>query len=229
MGNVNANGFPSSVGTYLTSSQIYRFTNHDPLGAGGLVYGVPTWYDTGGAGFPVYNEAVAWGSGSGNLHSSLGRYDTPWFSGAPGRSQDLTNLIWMQAVYLGVTGAEGIASMLTWTAPAAGTYTFSGLFVPGYQSANGASAAIVDSLAQTHLGRAVLGSDDLNATPLSFEFTKTYSLGDVVQFQVGTDFKTGNAVGLQVNVIPEPSSSALLMAGLAALTLAKSKRRKGTE
>ena len=34
MGNVNGFGFPTSVGTYLTSSQIYRYSNQDPLSAG---------------------------------------------------------------------------------------------------------------------------------------------------------------------------------------------------
>ena len=57
--------------------------------------------------------------------------------------------------------------------------------------------AIVDSLAGTApLPRAVLANNSVT----NFSFTKAYTAGDGVQFQVGTDFKTGNAVGLQVDV-----------------------------
>jgi len=135
MGNVNANGFPATTGTFLSTSQMYRYSSYDPLSAGGPVYSTSGWAATGGAGFAYYSDNVAWGA-PGDLHSSLGSYPTPWFAGAPGLSQNLSNLIWMQSVWLGAGSAEGIASMLTWTAPATGEYSFSGLFVSGNQVGN---------------------------------------------------------------------------------------------
>ncbi len=210
MGNVNANGFPATTGTFLSTSQMYRYSSYDPLSVGGPVYSTSGWAATGGAGFASYGDNVAWGA-PGDLHSSLGSYPTPWFAGAPGLSQNLTNLIWMQSVWLGAPSAEGIASMLTWTAPETGDYSFSGLFVSGNQSGNGASAAIVDSLLGTApLARTVLA----NNSTQSFSFQKSYTAGDVVQFQVGSNFTTGNAVGLQVVITAVPEPSTLCLAGL---------------
>lgn len=205
MGNVNANGFPSTVGTYLTSGQIYKYSTVGPLSSDPTVYSVSGWADTGGQGFPNYVDNVAWGA-PGGLHSSLGSYSTPWFGGAPGLSQNLTNLIWMQSVWLGSGAAEGIASMLTWRAPQAGVYTFSGLFVSGDQSENSASVAIVDSRGATNLARTVL---DNNGTH-SIAFTASYAVGDVVQFQVGNNFTGGNAVGLQLNIVRAPSTNVIV-------------------
>lgn len=205
MGNVNGGGFPTTTGTFLSTSQIYKYSSVDPLGAGGPVYSTSSWTATGGAGFAAYSDNIPWGT-------SLGSFSSPWFDGAPGFSQSLTNLIWLQGNTIGNPSAEGIASVLTWKAPAAGEYTFTGLFVSGNQPLNGASIAIVDSQGGTNpLSRMVLA----NNSQQNFSFTKSYSLGDVVQFQVGSNFATGNAVGLQVAVVPEPSTLALAGLGLA--------------
>ncbi|MBU6151695.1 MAG: hypothetical protein KGR25_09615 [Chloroflexi bacterium] len=200
MGNVNANGFPSTVGTYLTSGQIYKYTSFNPGGASdGTAYGNPLWDDTGGRGFARYQDTIGWGT-------SLGSYTTPWFDGAPGWGTSLSNVIWLQPAWLSSVESEGIASVLTWTAPKSGTFTFAGQFVAGNQPDNGASVAIVDSLGGTKLGRTVLNP---NATqPIAF--SATYTAGDVVQFQVGSDFKTGNAVGLKLDVIPPVSTNVIL-------------------
>jgi hypothetical protein len=91
-------------------------------------------------------DTVQWqGPGVPTAHASLGRYTTPWFDGAPGWGTSLSNFVWLQSAWLNGAGSEGIASVLTRTAPQAGIYTFSGLFVSGNQPANSASAAIVDS------------------------------------------------------------------------------------
>jgi hypothetical protein len=134
----------------------------------------------------------------------LGRYDTPWFGGTPGLSQGLTNLIWMQSGWLGGGASEGIAPVLTWKAPSSGYYTLSGQFVSGDQSANSAAVAIVDSEGGTNLARTILTNNAVQ----SFNFTAYYSSNAVVQFQVGNNFSTGNAVGLQLGVtaVPEPST-----------------------
>jgi hypothetical protein len=200
--NVNGIGFPTQIGAYFTaqfsgsgSQSLYQYSSVAPLGSGTLV-GASGWADTGGAGFPSYADTSSWGS-------SLGRYDNPWFPGAPGFGLGLSNLIWFQGGWLSVPGAEGIAPILSWKAPYTTSYTFSGLFVAGSQGTNGASVAIVDSSGGSPiLARTALASTASN----SFNFTKFYAAGDVVQFQVGSDFKTGNAVGLSVNVATVPGT-----------------------
>jgi hypothetical protein len=222
--NVNGSGFPTGIGAYFTptasgsgSKNLYQYSNAAPIGAGTSV-GASGYAATGGAGFAYYGDTYGWGS-------SLGRYSTPWFGGAPGNSQGLSNLIWMQSGWLSGGGLEGIAPVLTWTAPQTGVYAFAGQFVAGNQPANSAAIAIVDSLGSSNLlSRMVLGS---NATQ-AFSFTASYNAGDTVQFQVGNNFSTGNAVGLQVTAtaIPEPSSGMLLTAGLGALGLIHLRRRR---
>jgi len=196
MGNVNGvGGFPSTIGTYLSTSQLYRFSTVNPLGVSGTVRSQSFWTDTGGAGFARYVDNVDWnGTGVETVpHSSLGSYPTPWFAGAPGLGDgpggsDLTNLIWMQSAYLSATlpspSGEGIAAVLTWTAPATRIYDFSGLFVSGNDPTRSAAVAITDSLGGTApLSRTVLGDDAVQ----SFSFSKAYTAGDVVQFQVGNN------------------------------------------
>lgn len=207
MGNVNGFTFPTSIGTYLTSSQLYKFSTVGPLSSDSTVYSQSLWDATGGTGFPRYLDTVEWqGVGIPTAHASLGSYTTPWFDGAPGWGSSFSNAIWLQSAWLNSAESEGIASVLTWTAPKSGTFTFAGQFVSGNQPGNGASVAIVDSLGGTKLGRTVLNP---NATqPIAF--SATYTAGDVVQFQVGSDFKTGNAVGLKLDVIPPVSTNVIL-------------------
>ena len=221
MGNVNGvGGFPSRIGSYLSTSQLYRFSS---------VNSQSFWDPTGGAGFARYVDNVDWnGTGVGTVpHSSLGSYSVPWFAGAPGLgdgtgSSNLTNLIWMQSAYLQQGTGEGIASVLTWTAPATRSYDFFGLFVSGNDASKSAAVAITDSLGGTApLSRTLLANDVVQ----SFSFSKAYNAGDVVQFQVGNNLSSGNAVGLQVSIVPEPSSASLLAAGIGGL-MALQRRRK---
>ena len=222
MGNVNGvGGFPSNIGTYLSTSQLYRFSSVNPLGVSGTVRSQSFWDNTGGAGFARYVDNNPWnGPGVPVPHASLGSYPVPWFSGAPGLGDgpggsDFTNLIWMQSAYLSGTSTpsgEGIASVLTWTAPATRTYDFSGLFVSGNQPTKSAAVAITDSLGGTApLSRTVLANDAIQ----SFSFSKAYTAGDVVQFQVGNNLSSGNVVGLQVSIVPEPSTWVMGLAGIA--------------
>jgi hypothetical protein len=220
--NVNGFGFPTQIGAYFTptasgsgSQNLYQYSDVAPIGAGTPV-GASAWAPTGGAGFAYYGDTSSWGS-------SLGSYPTPWFDGAPGISQSLTNLMWFQSGWLSGTSSEGIAPVLTWKAPASGDYTFTGLFVSGDQPSNSAAVAIVDSLLGTApLARTVLA----NNSTQSFSFTNSYGAGDVVQFQVGNNFSTGNAVGLQVTIVPEPSALALAGLGVAAAAVCGVRRRR---
>lgn len=187
--NINGFGFPTQIGSYInpTGGGLYQYSDVNPLGSGVSV-GTSSWASTGGAGFPYYSDNQGWAS-------SLGRYDSPWFAGAPGLSQGLTNLIWFQAGWLG-SAAEGIAPVLTWKAPATGSYGFNGLCVSGNQPANQATVAVVDSLGTVLLPRTILANNTSN----TFSFTKKYNAGDIIQFQVGTGSATGNAVGLRTNI-----------------------------
>lgn len=234
MGNVNGvGGFPSNIGTYLSTSQLYRFSSVNPLGVSGTVRSQSFWDDTGGAGFARYVDNVDWnGTGVGTVpHSSLGSYSTPWFVGAPGLGDgpggsDLTNLIWLQSAFLSGTSSpsgEGIASVLTWTAPATRTYDFYGLFVSGNSPSQSAAVAITDSLGGTApLSRTVLANDAVR----SFSFSKAYTAGDVVQFQVGNNLSSGNVVGLQVSIVPEPSTWVMGLAGIGCAGWGAFRRRK---
>ncbi|NBP58571.1 PEP-CTERM sorting domain-containing protein [bacterium] len=222
-GNVNGFGYPTQIGSYFTTSlsgvgsqSLYQFSDISPLGPG-YVFANTLWDPTGGMGFARYQDNLGWGV-------SLGRYDNPWFSGAPGLSRGLNNLIWMQSGWLGGTGSEGIASVLSFTIPETGVYTFTGKFIAGAQGANGASVAIVDSLNTPLLSRTTMISDELT----NFNFTKTYNTGDVVEFQVGSNFTTGNAVGLDLYVIPEPSSFSLLIIGGTMLYGLRKLRKNGS-
>jgi hypothetical protein len=220
--NVNGFGFPTQIGAYFTptasgsgSQNLYQYSDVAPIGAGTSV-GASAWAPTGGAGFAHYGDNQGWAP-------SLGSYPTPWFDGAPGLSQSLTNLMWFQSGWLSGTSSEGIAPVLTWKAPTSGDYTFTGLFVSGDQSGNSAAVAIVDSLLGTApLARTVLA----NNSTQSFSFTKSYSAGDVVQFQVGNNFSIGNSVGLQLAIVPEPSTVALAGLGLAAAAFYSFRRKR---
>ena len=196
--NVNGFGFPTQIGSYFTttgagsgSQNLYQFSTNAPLGSGTLV-GASGWANTGGAGFPYYADTNSWGS-------SLGRYDNPWFAQAP----QATNRIWMQA---GLSGgaSDGIAPVLSWTAPVSGYYTVDGSWVVGNEGItnSGASLAIADNSGLTYNRySAAVGSSN------AFTYTKYYAAGSVIQFQVGTDSKTGAPVGLAADVSGTGSSN----------------------
>lgn len=211
--NVNGyGGFPRKIGVHFAAGpfsaekpeqNLYAYSqSYQPLGAVNEVVGTTQWDATNGTGFPRYADTHKWGS-------SLGRYDSPWFAGAPGYAADgpqpRENRIWLQAGYLGNTGengqppAEGICPVLVWKAPIAGTFTIAGSFLIGRNgepATNGASIAIVDSK-----GRALMGRQSVvQGKSYEFRYSEKYEAGDVLQFQVGTDFKIGAPVGLDVAI-----------------------------
>jgi hypothetical protein len=211
--NVNGyGGYPRTIGAYFASGAFSAdkpeqnlcaySPSHQPLGPGNAVVGTTKWDDTKGTGFPRYADDKGWGS-------SLGRYDLPWFPAAPGYAvegpQPRENRIWMQAGYLQNTGedgkppAEGICPVLVWKAPMAGTFAITGSFLIGLNGepkTNGASIAIVDSKGDALMKRTGVEQ----GKSYEFRYSKQYEEGDVVQFQVGTDYKTGTPVGLNVTI-----------------------------
>jgi len=213
--NVNGyGGYPRKIGAYFAPGpfsaekperNLYAYSpSYQPLGAVNDVLGATQWDATTGTGFPRYADTQKWGS-------SLGRYDNPWFAGAPGYVEDgpqpRENRIWLQAGYLSNAGedgkppAEGICPVLVWKAPTAGTFAIAGSFLIGRNgdpTTNGASIAIVDSTGRELMGRQSVAQ----GKSYEFRYSEKYEAGDVVQFQVGTDFKIGAPVGLDVTITP---------------------------
>ena len=197
--NVNGTPFANEIGTYFTldgsgggSQSLYRYSSYSPLGNTGYFFNNTTFDAIGGPGLPAYRDNLSWGT-------SLAFFDTPWYDGAPGYASEARGGIWMKAGWLGGNAAEGIAPVVTWTAPYSGIYDFRGSFQVGKNGpdiANGASLAIVANTGAAPMERTV-ATQGMN---YPFAFRRTLNQGDVIQFQVGTDFKTGAAVGLNADV-----------------------------
>ena len=189
--NANGNGFPSQIGTYFGASSLYPMANHNPAGGGAPAGTEADAYDAAnGANFARYARQFE------GKTFSVGSFERPWFEAAPGYPAG-GGAVWLQAAWLGSATGEGLATVLTWTAPSAGTFSFNGSFQIGQNGENSAaSTAIVASTDEVLLARSTpaMGSNQ------AFKFEKTLKKGDTVQFQVGTDCKIGAAVGLNVEV-----------------------------
>ena len=189
--NANGNGFPSQIGSYFGTSSLYPMANHNPAGGGSPAGEQKDAYDAAdGANFARYARQF-----EGKVFS-VGSFNRPWFPGAPGHPGG-GSAVWLQAAWLDNPAGEGIATVLTWTAPSAGTFSFSGSFQIGNNGENSAaSTAIVASTEEVLLARSTpaMGSNQ------AFKFEKAFKKGDTVQFQVGTGGKIGAAVGLNVEV-----------------------------
>jgi hypothetical protein len=206
-GNFNGgDGNPTSVGTYLPASGGLVY----PLTSGGTYAGPGVSYLTGGVSFWIgYNDQYGI-VGLPNAQTQIGKYTSEWFSGAPDYASNPeganSKFLWIQATGLS-PDTDGLGAMLTWTAPVAGTYTFSGSYVNG-DYGQSTAFAIVDSLGNTLLSRQLLAAASVES---SFNFTQSYSSGDVVQFQVGTPAASqGSPLGLAVNVVRAPATNAIL-------------------
>ena len=208
-GNFNGgDGIPSSVGTYLPASGGLVY----PLTSGGTYAGPGVSFLTGGVSFWIgYNDQ--YGTVNTNLPNALtqiGKYTSEWFSGAPNYASNPgganNKFLWIQPTGLS-PDTDGLGAMLTWTAPTSGTYTFSGSYINGNYDQSTAFD-IVDSRGNTLLSRQLLAAASVES---SFNFTRIYSAGDVVQFQVGTPAAAqGSPLGLAVNVVRGPVTNAIL-------------------
>ncbi|NBP40741.1 MAG: hypothetical protein EBV34_20375, partial [Betaproteobacteria bacterium] len=210
--NANGGSFPSQIGSYFapgalgangpaTNNALYAMANYQPLGVGneqgaGFSEANDAWYATGGKGTAVYKDKYG-------LNSSVGRFDMPWFSGAPGYAAGSGSGIWMQAGWLNNPSAEGICPVVTWTAPYPGVYKFQGSFVVADNGTTGGpnnlsqtTLAIVDSAGGKPLPRTFVAQGSTH----SFNFTKVMNGGDVIQFQVGSAYQVGAAVSLNADV-----------------------------
>ena len=189
--NANGNGFPAQIGSYFGASSLYPMANHNPAGGGSPAGTEVDAFDfADGANFARYARQFE------GKTFSVGSFERPWFEAAPGYPTG-GNAVWLQAAWLDNPAGEGIATVLTWTAPSAGTFRFSGSFQIGNNGENSAaSTAIVASTDEVLLARSTpaMGSNQ------AFKFEKTLKKGDTVQFQVGTGGKIGAAVGLNVEV-----------------------------
>lgn len=222
-GNFNGVGAPSTVGTYVSGGNFYS------LRVGNTYAGPGVSYNLGGGNFFIgYNDQYST-AGLPNALTQIGKYTQEWFSGSPNYTSNPggTNnrFLWLQGTKgVGLAaGNEGLGAILTWTAPSSGEFRITGSYVNGNYGPS-TSFAIVDSLENTLLSRQVLAPSSAEST---FDFTRTYTAGDIIQFQVGTPDANsqGSPLGLAVNIIPEPSSGALLVAGLGMLGLSRLRRR----
>lgn len=219
-GNFNGVGAPASVGTYVSGGNFY------PLTSGNTYAGPGVSYDLGSGNFWIgYNDQYGT-VGLPNAQTQIGKYTQEWFGGSPNYANNPggTNnkFLWLQPT--GLSGStDGLGALLTWTAPSNGTFTISGSYVNGNygQSTN---FAIVDSLNNTLLAKQTLSA---GSTVNTFSFTRSYSAGDVIQFQAGTPAAAqGSPLGLAVMIVPEPTSAGLLMAGVGGLALVGLRRRR---
>lgn len=220
-GNFNGIGAPSSVGTYVSGGNYY------PLTSGNTYAGPGVSYNLGGNNFFIgYNDQYNIVPGLPGAQTQIGKYTNEWFSGSPNYANNTggTNdkYLWIQSTGLSAS-TNGLGAMLTWTAPYSGEFKFTGSYVNGNYGQSTAFA-IVDSLSATLLSKVTLSP---SSSVSSFEFTKSYTAGDTVQFQVGTPAAAqGSPLGLAVTVVPEPTSAALLAAGLGGLALIGLRRRR---
>lgn len=235
----NANwwgGYPGQIGVYFepgtftsgSTRSLYAMANYQPLLnnqqiAGGVPGSADAFDPIGGVDFARYADKYGFGV-------SIGRFNSPWFGGAPYYYGGGPGL-WMQGAWLGGNSSqgEGIVPIVAWIAPYSGYFSFNGSFTIGDNGTSGpdgsyASVAIVGSDNSSLLSRTLVEQ----GLTYNFSFNKNMNAGDVVQFQVGTDYQIGAAVGLsaQIELIPEPSSGSLLTAGILSLGVLNACRRK---
>jgi hypothetical protein len=135
--------------------------------------------------------------------SQIGKYTKEWFSGSPNYpanpNGENNKYLWLQGTSLGAD-ANGLGAVLTWTAPYAGKFVFSGSYVNGNNGGLSTDFAIVDSSNRVLLSKVNLPA---GAAASTFAFTNTMASGDVMQFQAGTAAiygSQGSPLGLAVDI-----------------------------
>lgn len=201
-GDFNGRGAPSGVGTYVSGGAFHSLasggTNAGPGASyylGGEVPGQYFWIG--------YNDS--YGSiGLPNGQTQIGKYTKEWFEGSPDWAANANGVndkyLWLQAT--GLSGESGgMGAILTWTAPYAGTFSFSGSYVNG-DYGHPTDFAIVDNENNVLLPKVTLPTGSAVST---FSFTNKMPAGGVVQFQVGTPAAAqGSPLGLAVDVAAAP-------------------------
>jgi hypothetical protein len=145
----------------------------------------------------------------------IASYNREWFDGSAnsqgGANVGGTNssLLWLQGATFASTPGDGIASVLTWTAPTTGTYLFSGVYTTGNANFAPVDFAVVNSSGTVKLVEVQYA---INQGPKSYSFTDYLTAGQQVQFQVGggqtidpnVRFSTALGLSVEVTVVPAP-------------------------
>lgn len=196
-GNFNGTGAPASVGTYVSGGNFY------PLTSGGTYAGPGASYNLGGGNYWIgYNDQYGT-VGLPNAQTQIAKYTQDWYPGSPNWAADTPNgsnnkFLWLQGTGLS-SDTDGLGAVVTWTAPTSGTFQIGGSYVNGDSQGLPTSFAIVDSLKNSLLSRTTLAPSSSENT---FNFTRTYAAGDVVQFQAGTSTNAqGSPLGLAVDIV----------------------------
>jgi PEP-CTERM motif len=156
---------------------------------------------------PDANPSVLWlNNGSGTLFS----YST---ISAPSRSVNLH------------PGASGELAVVRWTAPTAGEYLISGAF-----RGNDVSGTTTDVHVLHNNVALVNGAVSGFADTEGFSQTLFLAAGDRLDFAVGTGgngfFNDSTGLSAIISAVPEPSSYAMLFAGLGVIAVMARRRRE---
>lgn len=208
-GNLTGGAFPTQVGTYLSDGAGFRYG----LTAGNTWAGPGQSYSFGPGTYYIGYDMPVWPNIQVGKYNHIWDFTVPGWTGATGPNSG--QYLWVRPMYHGIASVDNSAAMLEWTAPSAGTYSFTASFAPGDYVPFGGSTisyAAVDSLGGVLVPRQLVAQGSAVQT---FTFTDTLSAGDVVQFQVGAPTATASPVGVfvQVTAVPEPSALTLTLLG----------------
>jgi hypothetical protein len=127
-------------------------------------------------------------------------------------------------------GPSGELAVARWTAPAAGTYQISGAF-RGNDTGGGTGPGTTTDVHVLRNDAAIFnGAINQFGATQAFSQTLFLAAGDRVDFAVGTGgngfFNDSTGLSAIISAVPEPSSYALLIAGLGVMTFIANRRRR---